>query len=864
MRKLLSIILSIAILSALIPVMSVSAAGNEEALNEYKTLLAELEIVTQEPETVTREVFLIAVMRLLNVSGEGGYVNGFDDVDSDGELAFAIENALRMGIIAEDEGFYPEREITYSEANKILVCALGYEVYAQNKGGYPTGYNAVASSQLKLNKYLSGDRTGAVTTDDFYILLGNAANEEIMEFAGGSAGSVSYDKTKTLLDVKHDVITVEGIYEANEYTYMADSRENAGSDRVIIAGTSYEGTIENVPLGSNVKAYIRDNDDGTKVLCAFAEDNDEITVSSVEKPSFSAGMLYYERNGSQKNYKIATGAAVLYNGKALNGYTESDFAIKDGSILLIDNDCDGKYDVVHINESKFMITGNVADGVIYDSNYRSKLDLSDDETVYTITDAAGELIEADDVEAGSCIEYRVSKDGRLVSAKLLTETVKGIAESYDSSERTASLDGAEYDVTQYFAEVYVNEFKLGSELTIFVSSEGKLVAISGGSGSAMLYGYVYDTFNDLENSETPVGMRIFGEDGQFYTYYVSEKVVLNGRRDGADAVLTKISDTAQLIRYKIRDGIITKINTQSETMGIYDSKTESSDMLKRLNFSGYDGTGTVYYKITGYFVPHFTINDNTKIFCVNEGNNVKEKRYTLGSGIGFLSNDEKVQAKNIIAYNVNEVGVADAVVYIDDSGASVSSVARDSDYGVVKKAMYVINEDDEPIISLELYADDWYTTYYIEMDEAFLDTFRKSGGYSDSAIPFTAGDVIRYTTDIFGYIVDAEKDYDNKNKELISDYGNNYTDNELLKFYYGGLYSLSSSAIALFKLDEGVNGSKYYFPWGGASCCIVDEDNNVYTVPRSRMISYLNDASNYSRLLLKTRYASVQAVIIYE
>lgn len=861
MRKLLSLILSIAIISAFMPVMPVSAAEAPEVLYEYKCILSQLGIVEDEPENVTREVFLLAVMKLLGIQGEGGYINGFDDIDEDSELAFAIENALRLGIVAECDRFYPEREITYDEANKMLVCALGYEMYALNKGGYPTGYNAVASSQLKLNKHLTGNRSTAVTAEDFYILLGNAANTDILEPLDGSSGLVRYDKSKTLLEVKHEVVTVEGIYEANEYTYLKDYRENVGDDRVMISGTIYDGAVKDVPLGENIKAYVLSNDDENRVLCTFAENNDEKVITSKQKPSFSAGSIAFEKNNTKKSYRIENDAAVIYNGKALNGYTEADFEIKDGSILLIDNNNDGKYEVVHINEIKYMLAGNVAEGVIYDKNYRSKLDLSGDEKTYSITDANGTQLSIADITEGICIEYYASKDEKLVSIHILNETVSGVAENYDSADKTAVVDGAEYDVTQYFADVYANEFKPGNEFSLFISSDGKIAAISGSVGSSMLYGYVYGTFNDMENAETPVGMRIFGEDGQLHTYYVSEKVVLNGSRNGSDAVLTKIADTAQLIRYKLKDGIITKINTQSDAMGIYDSKTESGDILKRLNFDGYDGTATVYYKITGYFVPHFTITDSTKIFCVNDDANTNEKKYTLGNGIRFLSNDEKMQAKNILAYNVNEVGTAEAIVYIGESDASIS---RESGYGVVKKAKYVLNEDDEQIISAEIYADDWYTTYYIDMEKDFISTFRTNGGYADNAIPLTAGDVIRFTSDSIGYIVNAEKDYDNRNKKLTTDYGNDYEDNELLKYYYGGLYSSNSNAISLFRLDEGVNGSKWYFPWSGASCCIVDENNQVYTAPRNRMISYLNDASSYSKVLIKTRYAGIQAVIIYE
>ena len=43
--------------------------------------------------------------------------------------------------------FGPEDPVTYEQAVKMIVSALGYDLVANNKGGYPTGYLAVASSE---------------------------------------------------------------------------------------------------------------------------------------------------------------------------------------------------------------------------------------------------------------------------------------------------------------------------------------------------------------------------------------------------------------------------------------------------------------------------------------------------------------------------------------------------------------------------------------------------------------------------------------------------------------------------------------------------------------------------------------------
>lgn len=46
----------------------------------------------------------------------------------------------------DDGSFKPDNEVTVQEFVKMIVCAVGYGVYAENLGGYPNGYMAYASN----------------------------------------------------------------------------------------------------------------------------------------------------------------------------------------------------------------------------------------------------------------------------------------------------------------------------------------------------------------------------------------------------------------------------------------------------------------------------------------------------------------------------------------------------------------------------------------------------------------------------------------------------------------------------------------------------------------------------------------------
>lgn len=70
----------------------------------------------------------------------------FDDVDKSSEFAPYINICKLRGIVAEAQNFEPDRYIYVQEFVKMIICAMGYESYAQFEGGYANGYMKIASS----------------------------------------------------------------------------------------------------------------------------------------------------------------------------------------------------------------------------------------------------------------------------------------------------------------------------------------------------------------------------------------------------------------------------------------------------------------------------------------------------------------------------------------------------------------------------------------------------------------------------------------------------------------------------------------------------------------------------------------------
>jgi large subunit ribosomal protein L29 len=101
--------------------------------------------------------------------------SGFTDVSGMNDDAIFITLAKAMGIINGngDNTFAPDDFLTYDQAVKMIVCIIGYgEQYAEEKGGYPAGYIAVADD-FGITKGMSFQGDGKISNEDFELMLNN-------------------------------------------------------------------------------------------------------------------------------------------------------------------------------------------------------------------------------------------------------------------------------------------------------------------------------------------------------------------------------------------------------------------------------------------------------------------------------------------------------------------------------------------------------------------------------------------------------------------------------------------------------------------------------------------------------------------
>lgn len=821
-----------------------------------------------EGESVTRGEFIIALMGMagfdLTVETDTGYA---DIAAENTALCAAVSAASVNNIIAPAQNFYPDRAVSYDEAAKMAVCALGYE-YSVDKNQGTAGYAARAAA-LGIMKNVGA--SGTLDANDFYTLLYNLTTVKAAEAKTVSTGDMSIKRERTILEIGHDVYEVKGIVTADEYSYLSDAADALGEGRIMVGDDLYDSKIT-APLGFYIEGYAKRNNDGNDILI-YADSS----RNSVVKLRSDAGIVHSDgriktspRDGAAKTYNIGKNAAVIYNGKAYRGALADIFSDGDGSIELVKRHGDTEYSLIVINESKFMTVASVdmISRRIFDKKHINSIDLSDSTAKLFVNGTAGGI---ESIRTGDCIEYYLSEDGELCRINVLGIGLSGKSEAVD--EDFLTVDGETYAMSRYFKSVYLPSLSMGVETDFYLSSDGLLVYASKPLSDDYIYGYVLRIFEDTENQT--VKLKLYSENEEVNTCELSEKLVLNGTaidEDDRYYVLATVNKIAEkLVRFKLdaEGKKIKRINTDSTPDNFevlsgdaqnYFFKTdtvlgnEKDGILKRYRYET-NLSNTTYFKDSGYFVPYFTIDGTTKIFCVIDKayESDSDKRVYMGDGVYFIENDASVTVGDLYAYNVNRAGHADAIVYKTTSRGK--KLSYDSAYGVVAKVISeCIAPDGENAMRLDIYAGDSFRTYYMRRDEGFFkDITKKANGEY-----YTKGDLVRFAADSSGYICSAPIiDFDANAGKVL----NSGQDNSSIHYAYGKLYDYDDSSFTL--IDE-KDGKIKCYQGRIENCGFVSEDGEVSTAYGGKLVTYLQSGEKCCRLLIKCSSSRVKQFVVYE
>lgn len=187
MKKFLCVILAVLLCASAVVYAFSDIDENDKKLNEAVELMTKFGILngyedgTFRPNNeITRaefsKVIIETIMTDEKVSGDEAK---FIDVKENHWAKDYIYLSRKLGIVngMTIDTFAPENNITYEQAVKMIVAALGYDKQASENGGWPTGYLAVAKD-LDITKGISFNPTANATRGDVVLMLNNALNIE--------------------------------------------------------------------------------------------------------------------------------------------------------------------------------------------------------------------------------------------------------------------------------------------------------------------------------------------------------------------------------------------------------------------------------------------------------------------------------------------------------------------------------------------------------------------------------------------------------------------------------------------------------------------------------------------------------------
>lgn len=398
-----------------------------------------------------------------NTAAASSSTSKFADVRNAGSNGHWATGYINQGVtdgwIAgyDDNSFGPDDNVTYVQAQKMLVAAVGYDIYANAKGGWPAGYKMYAAS-LDITNGVQG-----VTSDDQQLtraqvaqMIDNAMDAplcviddyKVSELTGQQIPQLKVKdgegkEYQTLFTNKHDAYKVFGRVTAtsktetgldtdkvmfkvekadnfdDEYVKASDDRE---PEEMFFGDTDAENMLR-----TYAQALIQKNDDDEYTLlsitAAAANKSVSLLAEDVDdsKSNVAEGVLYFypagQTRGSVK-YQLADSVDYYVNGVSMGTFDDEaleQYIINNDTALVTlqketatgSTNTSSKYNVIMITTYATAVVDQVIDKTdevsvnfkAYSNSIKPSMKLKKDDESYKYTlKLNGEEIEPTDLE----------------------------------------------------------------------------------------------------------------------------------------------------------------------------------------------------------------------------------------------------------------------------------------------------------------------------------------------------------------------------------------------------------------------------------------------------------------------------------
>lgn len=538
---------------------------------------------------ITRAEFCAVVCRALGLGDPAKGATSFTDVAADHWASGYINLAAGQGIVnGYGNGLFgPEDNVTYEQAVKMLVVALGFEPMAAQKGGYPTGYLVVANTYGMTENVVAAGDAAPANRGVVAQLTYNALDIPMMAQTGFGT-NVEYKiqdgnngtKYQTLLTglkvaklggIVEATAVIGGVAEGTMNFLVNDNFDNNAWDEVdkdvTSAGVSNlynlklaEGINADAYVGYAAEIFAKEVRGGWEVIAIMpGVDSETITIAKkdVKGTPTPTAIEYYESATATKTKKVtldSVSTAIINNVADLSIGSNWSGLSADAEIIIINNDTDSAFDTIVIKDYAYIIVEEVeadrdrfstTDALTY------KFDFETDGISNVIVNKAGEAITLADFAEGDVLAVISEGDKRSDFAwieviNLGQNVVTGkVTEKNDGTVKSLYVDGVEYEITAD----YITEFsslKANAEGTFYLTKAGKIFDADITASVAGNFGYILEAgFGKSGAFSETWQIRMLAKDGSVAVYTVADKFTVNSDANkfsvASDAGYTKIS-----------------------------------------------------------------------------------------------------------------------------------------------------------------------------------------------------------------------------------------------------------------------------------------------------------------------------------
>ena len=756
MRKIIALILTLFILcGCIMPVCALDSSAEKEidcrAEGDFLRSLGVFDDSELDAESLTEKVtrgnFAKKLAKLLKKQNDvQGNVYFYDSTKIPEINALAAAGIFKGN---PDGYFYPDRNITKSEAAIALVRALGYEAYVSVRGGYVSEYILLAK---RLGLFSGSDMEEELNVSEMVVSLYRVLLADAYEIeAISSKGIVYTTEGQNLLWLLYDMIHIEGVVTADQFTELYSS-SSLGKNQIAINNKIYMSTLK-TPwdyIGQNVTAFVKITD-GIETVSHITvdEDKNETIILNAGEFTYKNQVIEYENEkGKIRTLTLPNSMVVIKNHQAVTGDYDEAFDITLGTVKLYKNDDVKKIDC---NE----------DGVNY---------------VEMVVEPSGREIDVVLFKRGDLLEVYRSENGQYTRVHLCADSISGTISttSENGDKTTVGISGVEYEISDAF--IGTKEFVVGMFGEFYFDTNGDIAHfVVKNKKEGVLYAYIYAAAKIPEPFENKYKVKLFDENGEHNVYEFAENVKFDGVKIPAEQAYDRLINSGagllkrQLVMYSLnKNGQISYIDTAAAVK----EACEADGTLWKVS----DIASCRYINTQHMFLPTYPLRSTrTKVFVIPKEtvSSPDEKNFAVMIFNGTVPFNVEANYNVGFYKNITTDPYMDVVLYALDEIPAYPTFKNvlivDQIYGVYDKV------SSETYVNMDCYISNYKTNmnFAEEVNLTNVDGVATTIASEKISNYVSQGDILNYSENAVGEIARISIVYDYDAQKTV--WGNEYS-----------------------------------------------------------------------------------------